>query len=190
MKDKKAPSGKMTQFVKDVQHKAELAKQRLVAAAEPMKWVGLRVVAIVEITAMAFGFGYFRAYYGEKKFLGLPIDAWAGIGLNVVGGAIALSSKSGKKGAVGRMIGEQVCNLGNGALAIWSGSMGAGYGAEAKAAKDQGGGAQAPSPVVAGMPSAFGGTGWGPPALAMPPGYRSLEEELTAAPGMVAAGLV
>ena len=189
-KKTKSTSGKVGEFVAGVEKKYQAAKERLHAAAEPMKWVAMRLVATVEVTAMAFGFGWMRAYYGEKSFLGLPVDAWTGIGLNVLGGAIALSSKSGKKGVAGRLIGENACNLGNGALACWSATAGAGLGAEAKSKKDQAGGAgPAPSPMVAGYPQAM--SGWGPPSMGLPPGTpRGFDEELTAAPGMVAAGMV
>lgn len=112
------------------------------------KHLVLTAAATLEIAGTAFTFGYIRAYYGEKRFLRLPVEAWAAILCHGLGLYFDLSAKSGPDGELSRIIGGQFHNVANGALAAYAHTLGAETGAKMLAEK-QGGGQ--PQPVSAGL---------------------------------------
>jgi len=78
------------------------------------------------IPASAFGMSYLRAYYGETTAIcGIPIDATVGL---LFGGLAALFGFSASKGA--QTAATFLRDIANGALASWTASFGADFGAK------------------------------------------------------------
>lgn len=184
--------GKAEEFYAEVKAKAkaqiERAKAKVAAIDATSKQVGLEVLAALEIGAMAYGFGFVRGYYGEKKFLNVPVELWATATLHGVGLYLDFKASPSQDGEFDRMLARQLHNMGNAALAAYGHTLGASHGAQMrqeKAQQQQG----APQPVSAGMlPPSVGG-----PAL---PGgrfhepYTHTQEPVTHAEMMGMAGQV
>ena len=175
--------GAHQKFLADAKAKAKAAAERLARkieqADENTKHLGLEVLAAAEIGGMAFAFGWVRGYYGEKKLLGLPIEGWVTIACHGVGLYLDFTAGAGKAGEWNRLMARQFHNLGNGALAAWTHTMGAQMGAEMKEKK------QAAPVVAGGLPA---GAGYMPSGMlpgtniagALPPaheGYRNMSQE-------------
>ena len=133
--------GRVSKLLAEAKEKMKAQVHRLQKkveeADENTKHVVLVAFAAVEIGGVAFAFGWVRGYYGEKKVLGLPIEGWTAIGCHAVGLWFDFSAKTGKEGEWNRIIGMQFHNVGNGALAAWTHTMGAETGARMKEAKQQ-----------------------------------------------------
>lgn len=97
----------------------------------------LSVAAAAEVAGIAYGLGFFRAYYGEKTLLKLPLEAWVAILSHGVGFALDLTAKGGPEGETRRIVAAQFHNIANGALAALMVTMGAEHGAEKLSGKQQ-----------------------------------------------------
>lgn len=73
-----------------------------------------RGVRMVEIGGAAFAWGVAKGKTGGIDFLGVPLDLWAGLGLNALGFV-----------GVGGHYGDHLHNLGNGSLASFMTTLGA-----------------------------------------------------------------
>lgn len=126
--------------------KVAVVNRKLAEADANRKHLILTAAATVEIAGTAYAFGYVRAYYGEKRFLNLPAEAWAAILFHGVGLYFDLTAKSGAEGELARIVGAQFHNVANGALAAYAHTLGAEMGAK-KLQEKQG----QPQPASAGL---------------------------------------
>jgi hypothetical protein len=78
------------------------------------------------VPASAFGMSYARAYLGEKASIaGIAIDSFVGLLMHAVGACFDLSASKG-----GQRVGKFLHDIANGALASWTATLGAEYGAK------------------------------------------------------------
>lgn len=147
------------------------ANRKLAEADANTKHLVLTVAAVVEVGGTCYAFGYARAYYGEKKLLRLPIEAWVGLGFHALGLYFDLTAKSGDQGEINRIVGEQLHNVGNGAVGAYAHTLGAEHGAKALEQKQ---GTQT-QPATAGM-LPYAGAYTGAPMLPQPQPQRHLTD--------------
>jgi len=133
--------GAAQRFYRETKEKFEAQAKRLkakaVAADATTKQVVLEVLASLEVGGTAFAFGFVRGYYGEKKLLSVPLELWATLALHGVGLVLDFKAPAGNAGDWDRMVARQLHNLGNGALAAYSTTLGASMGAEMKSKAQQ-----------------------------------------------------
>lgn len=115
----------------------ESVKKKVELADANKKHLVLTVAAVAEVAGTAYAFGFIRAYYGEKTFLKLPIEAWAAILCHGIGLYFDLTAKGGNEGEMRRIVGMQFHNIGNGALAAFMTTLGAEMGANTLQNKQQ-----------------------------------------------------
>jgi hypothetical protein len=145
-------------------------KRKLETYDETSKAAFMEVLAAAEVGGIAFMFGYIRGFYGEKKYLGIPVEGWVALACHGIGLYLNFTAKPEKAGEFDRMIARQFHNVGNGALAAWGHTMGAAMGAEAKEAKG------AAAPATAGYPAQLT-TGAYPPPREMGMGNHPMTQE-------------
>ena len=98
---------------------AERAAARVRSMREKTEEVVGEVVATTEVAGAAFGLGWVRGRYGEVAVMGVPLD----ITLAAVLHGAAFAGAGGKYA-------EHMHNVGNGAIAVYTATLGAKIGAE------------------------------------------------------------
>lgn len=154
--------GTAQKMLREAREKAKASYQRvkgkLEAANATTRQVVLETLGAAEIGAVAFGFGFMRGYYGEKNLLNVPVELWATFAFHGVGLVLDFRAKPEAAGDWDRMVARQLHNLGNGALAAYTHTLGASMGAEMRAKQ--------PAPPNQAMGPATAGALPGPPQYA------------------------
>lgn len=109
-------------------HRAEGLQKRLSRFKEQAAATTEKVVRSVEVGTMALGMGVVKGRMGSVEVMGVPLELGVGVGLNLMG----------YFGAAGKYS-DHLNNFGDGALASYLTTVGAGVGAAMKA-KALGGG--------------------------------------------------
>ncbi|TXH50453.1 MAG: hypothetical protein E6Q97_20485 [Desulfurellales bacterium] len=154
------------------QQRLDNVNKRLEAVDTNKKHLLLTVATTVEVAGTAFAFGYIRAYYGEKSWLKLPIEAWAAIICHGIGLYFDLTAKGGNQAELRRIVGMQFHNVGNGALAALLTTLGAEMGANALSSKQQAPQQLAASGALTGAPTP---PQFGPGRMQMPLSQQELD---------------
>jgi hypothetical protein len=93
-------------------------QKRVAAIREEAKEKVMVVVQTAEVNTAAFAFGVINGRWARPELVGVPVDALAGVALHAAG--FIVDNDAGK----------HMHNLGDGALASYSASLGTGIGAK------------------------------------------------------------
>lgn len=97
------------------------AKSKLAHMREKWEETTESLMGSAEISAAAFGLGYVNGRYGGLELFGVPLELLLGAGLTLVAQTKIAGKSSG-----------HMANLGNGALAVYFGTLGTGLGRQSR----------------------------------------------------------
>lgn len=100
--------------LEDLEKKFTGARTRLANVQKSAQKMVGSVVQTTEVTGTAFGFGVINGRWGSPEILGMPVDLAFGVGMHVL--------------AFLDVAEEHAHNIGDGALASYTASLGAGIG--------------------------------------------------------------
>ncbi len=98
----------------EIEKKYTSAKSRLANVQKSAQKIVGTVVQTTEVTGTAFGFGIINGRWGSPEILGMPVDLAVGAGMHLL--------------AFLDIAEEHAHNIGDGALASYTASLGAGIG--------------------------------------------------------------